>query len=106
MPLLEGWIAHWRRCWANPDPGQTRALEGFARLLRAHVAAMHGAPDAGSGARADEALERRLVAGFRRHLLEPVSVYYHLALVTVDLARLRGELVRRRLLGAPGKATA
>jgi hypothetical protein len=64
----------------------------FARLARA------GAQESSAPYRRD--IARTLTKIFRTRSCSPVALFAHLALVGIDLERLRGGLVRRRVFGA------
>jgi hypothetical protein len=75
------------------------ALAEMVRLVEAHLVEMLERP-------ADEAWASRRVLGaqlesrFRRHALRPPAAFAHLAVVALDLERLRAELVDRAAFGA------
>lgn len=97
-PGLAGrWGAHWQTLWPRSGKAETRALRGFTTLVAAHMAqlAMALPPDTSARHRLD--LANSLTRLFRRHAASPVAVFSHLALAALDLERLRGNLVRRRL---------
>jgi hypothetical protein len=75
-------------------------LKVFSRDLGAHLAAFHQSPpDAAWGLR--QALRDRLRVRFHQHPLQPLIIFLYLALILLDLERLRGELLRRCLF-SPG----
>jgi hypothetical protein len=101
MALPQGWAIHWRRLWPR-SPGAVR--EPLARLgaaLGRHAQAL-AAPAAPSSAKARARLAVELERAFRRHTQQPAAAFAHLALVGLDLARLRGDLMHRALFVIPG----
>jgi hypothetical protein len=95
--LLDGWIQRWRNLWPGVPAAVTAPLEQLAVQLQGYLEGMRREDtDAGSqGAR--EALAAKLGYEFRRHSHQPAAAFLHLALVGLDLQRLRGALVRRAL---------
>jgi len=94
------WLAHWRASWPLPRTSDWQRLDDLVDLVSAHAARLGnaGAQDTSSRYRGD--LMRALTRLFRRHGFTPAAVFAHLALVALDLERLRGGLVRRRLFAA------
>lgn len=101
VPLAESWIEHWQRLWPV-QPATGRGLDWLVRLLLHHIQTLHA-----SGAAATETLrgdvERRLTLAFRRYSLEPAAACAHLALIALDLEKLRGELAWRLLFAPAGE---
>jgi hypothetical protein len=90
------WANAWRDRWPPGRRGWTRDLEAFTAGLAAHLGAFRqAAPAEAWNLRA--ALRERLRLQFHQHLLAPVTVYIYLALILLDLERLRAELLRRAL---------
>jgi hypothetical protein len=91
------WLAHWRALWPGgaeqPWPGELAdiAKSQTERLARA------GAHETSEPYRRE--LERVLTRLFRRQAGTPIAMFCHLGLLALDLERLRGDLVRRRLFG-------
>ena len=97
--LAERWSAHWQSLWPHSGTTEARALRGFTTLLETHAAqlALAAPPDTSAPHRLE--LAKSLTRLFRRHAASPVAVFSHLALVALDVERLRGNLIRRRLFG-------
>lgn len=90
--VLDAWQAHWHRV---APPGAARdAIEAvFGRLWQAQRGAL---AQPGADPRAlRHALASSLLARWRRALLEPLAAFVHVALLTLEFERLRGELVGR-----------
>jgi len=86
------WRVEWeRRAPARGDPDLRAEL---GRALGAHLAAFHD-PALKDGWPLRRALQARLTLLLRRAMLDPAAAFAYLALIALDLERLRGELLRR-----------
>ncbi|MCU0833297.1 MAG: hypothetical protein MUC77_02495 [Chromatiaceae bacterium] len=101
-PLLGGddpaaaWAEHWRALWPHCKREFLGHLDALGALLLAHLAAFYQArPESAWGLRL--ALCGRLRLLFHRRLLQPAGPLIYLALVALELERLRAELVTRAL---------
>ena len=97
--LPDAWQEQWRALWPTGAPRlYTAALEQIAARFETHRQRfVELRPEFTDQAR--QALGRRLELAFRRLASQPAAAYLHLALIALDLERLRGELVRRALFG-------
>ena len=87
-------VARWRALWPACSHPERDALEQLIALIRSHGAAFAASrPDQGWQQRI--ALRARLRRLFRRSTMQPVALFAYLALVAMDLERLRGTLVNR-----------
>jgi hypothetical protein len=88
------WLDEWRRRWPDRSGDDALALEELARLFDRHLPrfAELGSEEAWA-LRRD--LETQVAVRFRRHALTPVAAFAYLALVALELERLRGQLVVR-----------
>lgn len=93
--LAARWTAHWRSLW--PHGADSRQLVTLIDMVSAHVERLDRAGPQETSARYRRDLAQSLTRLFRRHSATPAAVFSHLALVALDLERLRGGLVRRRL---------
>lgn len=93
-PVSAAWLGEWRNRWPSDSGHTTGPLDELARMFQAHVGEAAAAPSSWQGRRA---LQGRLEAAFRRHVLHPVTVFVYFALLALDVERLRGELVTRVL---------
>lgn len=94
------WMREWRNRWPASRLGQGQRLDGFCREVGDHLAAFRlGGPDAAWGLRRQ--LREHLRLRLHQRLLQPLTVFLYLALILLDLERLRGELLRRCVF-APG----
>lgn len=105
QPLLECWLAEWRRRLPEMPRPEVRRLEQLVALVWAHRASFASAPvgEPASARMAWEArrqLEAKVVQHFRRAFMEPAAVFAHLLLLALEFERLRGALVSRRLFFA------
>lgn len=94
--LAARWTAHWRALWPEGAAGDP-ALRDFAAAIGAHVARLDRAGPQEASAPYRHDLTQGITRLFRRQSATPAAVFCHLALVAIDLERLRGGLVRRRL---------
>jgi len=93
--VRRAWHAQWRRLW--PTRRETVSLD---RLLAVVEAGSRERMSTGQ-----QALVRRLRALFRDLTLRPAAAFAFLALVAVDIARLRAELLKHALLHESGLAS-
>jgi hypothetical protein len=101
-PLATGWndpgrlAALWRAEWERraPRAGEAALRADLRRALAAHLAAFHE-PAVTDGWPLRRTLEARLRLLFRRATLDPMAVFAYVALIALDLERLRGEFLRR-----------
>ncbi len=99
------WYTHWHSLWPQHRTADDKsALLDLAATINAHVERLDlaGMQETSTPYRRD--LARTLTRIFRRHGGSPAAVFCHLALVALELERLRGNLVRRRLF-EPSHAT-
>ena len=93
--LTATWLAEWRRR-LPPGAERDRALSAPVEWLVPRLR-----DEAAARAAAVEPVRRALVKLFRRHAFSPVATYAHLALVALDVERLRGGVAARSLAGTP-----
>lgn len=82
------WLHHWQKQW---PPAYQQGLQAVVDVVETHRTATLATEDI-------PALERQLTALFRRYAFEPAAAVSHLALVALDLERLRGALTVRAVL--------
>ena len=92
--LAEIWVAEWRRR-LPPGAARDRALSAPGEWLVPRLR-----DEATERAVAGEPVRRALVKLFRRHAFSPTATYAHLALVALDVERLRGGVAVRILTGS------
>ena len=98
--LASRWAQEWRDRWPAPGRGERRPMEDLADEIGAHLRAFRqGGADNAWGLRRQ--LRERLRLRLHQRLLQPLTVFLYLAMVFLDLERLRGELLRRCLF-SPG----
>jgi len=97
-----GWLQAWQQLVPDP-PARAALLPQVAALLMPQLPGARGGPVGVGAGRAALAEPQRqaLEQLYRRHAASPVSVFAHLALVALDVERLRGGIVTRLLLGPP-----
>ncbi len=94
--LAAAWQAEWQRRLPQPLHGADDSLRQVLTTLRQHGAAFAAATP-GPGTYLRRALQVRLSLLWRRAALEPAAAFIHLVLSALELERLRGELLGRRL---------
>lgn len=89
-------LALWRERWFAllPAAGRRPVERDLVPLLALH-ARRFAAPETADGWAQRRALQTRLVALWRRAVLEPLSAFVYVALTGLEFERLRGELVAR-----------
>lgn len=88
------WLDEWRRRWPDRTGEDALALEALVRLLTRHLRRFAGLDSEEAAAlRCD--LQTQIEVRFRRHSLTPVAAFAYLALVALDLERVRWHLVVR-----------
>lgn len=96
--LGERWRAHWRALWPRRCGAHCRqTLEKLADLVKAHLDELDGVDLHESSRLYRWKLAHALTRMFRERGGTPSAAFCHLALVAIDIERLRGGLVRRRL---------
>jgi len=102
--IAQRWFAHWR---ALRPGGEMQTLSLLAEMIAADVERLGRAGPQETSAAYRSDLARKVTRLFRRHGGTAAAVFCHLALVALDLERLRGNLVRRALFQAsPAKEAA
>jgi hypothetical protein len=98
LDLGERWQTAWRERWPTCRGRCRRDLDGFCQLIQAHLDRFRGAPSA-SAWELREALRDRMRAYLHQHPVQPVTLFVYLAIVFLDLERLRGALLGRAVFG-------
>ncbi|MBK1630576.1 hypothetical protein CKO31_07425 [Thiohalocapsa halophila] len=95
-PVPTLWTNAWRRRWPHPGAAARADLDGLAGLLGEHLAAFRtGSPQRAWTRR--QALRERLRFRFHGLGLSPAAPFTYLALLALDLERLRRALLDRAL---------
>ena len=102
--LMHWWRDGWRRRLPRSYSREAPLLSTFVRLTLGHAADMRAAPP-GDASPLVQALRERLEALYRRAVLEPTVAFVYLALAALDLARFRGEVMRRAVFPTLPPAT-
>jgi hypothetical protein len=96
QPALEAWQQHWRGLWPAVGAEERANLDAVARLLAQHERNFVTVqPDEADAARL--ALASRLSGLMRRAAAQPAALFAWLALLALDLERLRGVFIVRAL---------
>jgi hypothetical protein len=100
--IAERWLAHWRSLWPPLGDTERKPLERLITIVARHFEQLGHTrpPDTSERHRAE--LMQDLSRIFRRHSATPAAMFAELALYALDLERLRGGLVRRRLFAVQG----
>lgn len=91
------WLAHWRTLWPRLSDSDHRDLDDLVGVVASHFESLAraGLQDSSSPYRQD--LEHEATRIFRRSAGAPAALFSHLTLAALDIERLRGGLIRRRL---------
>lgn len=103
MTLVERWYGHWRSLWPRMRTADERRLTSLAEAMNAQFEQLAQATAQETSGPYRRHLALTVTRLFRRHSFSPVALFCHLILVALDLERLRGGLIRRRLF-EPGHA--
>jgi hypothetical protein len=96
QPLVAAWAARWQALWPGPRASEREGLLLLYRLLLQHLESFaQAAPDAAWPQR--QQLAGRLRTLFRQFRYQPAAIFVHLLLVALDVERLRGDILQRRL---------
>ena len=99
MPLLAAWTVRWQFLWPAPGASERASLQHLQTLLQQHLASFaRETPE--SAWRQRQQLAARLGTLFRAFRYQPAAVFCHLLLVALDVERLRGDILQRRLFPA------
>lgn len=92
--VADRWIQEWRGRWPVSRRTQRRPLETFCQELEDHLWAFRRAdPDTAWALR--RRLRDHLALRLHQRPLQPLTAFLYLALILLDLERLRGDLLRR-----------
>ncbi len=94
--LMRAWTGEWQRRLPQSHATEAPLLGVLSRMLARHSDAMRAAPP-GDASALVLALRERLDALYRKAVLEPTAAFVYIAQSALDLARLRGEIMRRAL---------
>ena len=92
--LLTGWTEHWRSLW--PQEKSNRSIIKLIALFNQHLTDFPQLSPRLAWKSRDK-LAATLTIMFRQFSYQPVAVFIHLALIALDLERLRGDVVQRCL---------
>jgi hypothetical protein len=100
------WVELWQAQWPDSPRGCRGPLLGLYFTIERHLEGLGELPPGQPAWKAWEALQGRMARYFRRQGGQPAAVFAHLALVALELERLRAELVTRALYGRGARAGA
>lgn len=95
-PVLEAWERHWRSLWPASSADEHANLDALVRLLARHTQDF-GSLAMDEAAAARLALAARLSSLMRRAAAQPAALFAWLALLALDLERLRAEFLARAI---------
>jgi len=93
------WHEEWRGRWPRDAEEETAPIEALAAAFESHLARFAAQPVAEDAWALRHGFERELRRRFRRHALAPAAAFAYLALVALELERLRAHLVTRAAFG-------
>jgi hypothetical protein len=93
---VAAWTGEWRRLWPPCDRGFLANMDALAGLIGAHAQTFQRAGGEAAWPLRRE-LRERLRLGFHRLPLQPAAAFSYLALIALDLERLRAALMDRAL---------
>lgn len=100
---LRAWEREWRARWPACDEDARASLERLVAVVRAHLIRF-GALAVDDAPVARQKLAADVAALLRRSAAQPAALFAYLALVALDLERLRGEIVARAAFRAVPEA--
>ncbi|MGK7909343.1 MAG: hypothetical protein AB4040_19205 [Synechococcus sp.] len=93
-PLLTAWTEHWRSLW--PDQNNNRSINKLISSIDGHLFKF-GQISSHPGRKSREIFTAKLSILFRQFSYQPVAVFIHLALIALDVERLRSNILQRCL---------
>jgi len=102
-PMVAGWLEQWQRLWPSRAPGGRRELQQLAGTIDQHRRDFETLPPFRTW-RQREALVEKLEYRFRGYSFHPAALFCHIALISLDCERLRGDVMRRSLFPATESA--
>lgn len=99
MTLPDAWVQHWQSLWPEKNIKYTPSLLQLVALLYQHLDSFRQSPFTHAW-QTRETLIRQLTSLFRKSNFQPVATFIHLALVALDLERLRGDIMQRSLFAS------
>lgn len=107
MPLLEAWLVHWQHLWQRSsknvqDHPQHPALQKLIDVLREYLAQPQSgksqqSPSVSQSHHLYDKVSSNLTRLFRQYRYQAAAAFIHLALVALDVERLRGGILQRSL---------
>jgi len=94
--LPDAWVQHWQSLWYEQNTTNTQPLMQLITILQQHLDLFRQSPLLHTW-QTRETLSKQLTRMFRKHTFQPVASFIHLALVALDIERLRGDIMQRSL---------
>ncbi len=101
--LPKRWLAHWRTLWPRRCAADCQRLDRLCEMVADNFGRLARAGPQDTSRHYRLGLTHACQRMFRRHGCTPTAVFSHLAIVALDLERLRGGLVRRQVFDAAGE---
>ncbi len=96
MTLPDAWVQHWQSLWPVKNTKHAQPLLQLIALLNQHLVSFRQSP-LNHTWQTRETLVRQLRILFRKYNFQAVATFIHLALVALDIERLRGNIIQRSL---------
>jgi hypothetical protein len=94
--LLEPWAARWQALWPSLRAAERANLLLLQSLLQQHLLSF-AQEEPGTAWRQRQQLAGKLGTLFRNFRYQSAAIFCHLLLVALDVERLRGDILQRRL---------
>ena len=104
--IATAWLDRWRSLWPTASRNERRELDTLVAGVTYYFERSASAASGTQGANARGDLVRHFNRCFRASIARPAAVFSHLGLVTLDIERLKGGLLRRLLLETEKSASA
>jgi len=96
ITLPDAWVQHWQSLWGEQNITNTQPLLELIALLNQHLNLFRQSALLHTW-QARQILNNQLTRMFRKYTFQPVASFIHLALVALDVERLRGDIMQRSL---------
>ena len=93
-PLLTAWTEHWHSLW--PNKKYKRSINELISLIDLYLLTFEQISSQ-PGRESSEILAARLCILFRQFSYQPAAIFIHLALIALDIERLRSNILQRCL---------
>jgi len=94
--LPDAWVQHWQSLWYEQNTTNTQPLLQLIAILNQHLNLFRQSSLLHTW-QARQTLNNQLTHMFRKYTFQPIASFIHLALVALDIERLRGDIMQRSL---------